>query len=116
MKLRFMGVDVVAQLPPGAEARRQARTQRRSRSALSTGVPRIDRVLGDDSGDDEWLSRSNGAYCLRGTSGRTRSTKNAATFAMRLPQQLGQMLRPWHEKATRRSWPQASHQTLEKPS
>jgi hypothetical protein len=34
---------------------------------------------------------------------------------MRRPQQLGQMLRPWHEKATRRSWPQASHRSLEKP-
>ena len=31
-----------------------------------------------------------------------------AELAMRLPQQLGQMLRPRQLNATRRSWPQAS--------
>jgi len=35
---------------------------------------------------------------------------------MRRPQQLGQMLRPWQEKATSRSWPQASHRARVNPS
>ncbi|MGA2451540.1 MAG: hypothetical protein ABTD50_23025 [Polyangiaceae bacterium] len=34
-------------------------------------------------------------------SGSTGSTKKAAVFTMRIPVQLGQMLRPPHEKMTR---------------
>ena len=43
---------------------------------------------------------SDSTYWRTGTSGRTRSTRCAAPLAMRRPVQLGQIVRPWHEKAT----------------
>ncbi|MDP8998750.1 MAG: hypothetical protein M3O46_01415 [Myxococcota bacterium] len=127
VEYEHMEVDVQVQTAESLN-----REHRSAPSIVEPGALRSDTVAREDRLDEHARQRgehvsieaasrrssygSERTYCLKGTSGRTRSTKNAATFAIRLPQQLGQMLRPWHEKATRRSWPQASHRTLEKPS
>ncbi len=64
------------------------------------------------------MRTSNGSestHWRTGTAGSTRSVRCAAVFAMRRPVQLGQMPRPLHENATRRSLPQRSQRRWTNP-